>query len=93
MANRRLNTPQDKSAALLQEGMGGCGARYIVNGDGTVTGDFVAFTVILDAGSVTTVGSPALTTIDVPAGVTVFGKMSSIACASGTSVIAYTTCR
>lgn len=93
MPNRRLNTPQDRSAAILQESMGGCGAQYIANGDGTISGDFVAFTVILDAGTVTTTGEPALTTIDVPAGVTVFGDMKSIACAAGTSVIAYTTCR
>ena len=90
MANRRLNTPQDKAAALLQEGMGGCGAAYIT---ASTDGDFVAFTVILDAGTVTTTGQPALSTIDVPAGVTVFGTMSNITPASGTTVIAYTSCR
>ena len=90
MANRNIRTPQDKSAAILQESMGGCGAQYIT---GSTDGDFVAFTVILDAGSVSTTGSPTLSTIDVPAGVTVFGKMSNITPASGTTVVAYTTCR
>ena len=93
MPNRRLNTPQDRSAAILQESMGGCGAQYITSSDSTVSGDFVAFTVIADGATVTTTGAPALTAVDVPAGVTVFGDMKSIACASGTTVIAYTTCR
>ena len=90
MPNRRLNTPQDRSAAILQESMGGCGAQYIT---GSTDGDFVAFTVILDEGTVTTTGEPALSTIDVPAGVTVFGRMTNITPASGTTVVAYTTCR
>lgn len=91
MANRNLNTPQDVAAAALTEGMGGCGATYVA-ASSTVTGEFVAFTVIASSGAITTVGSPTLATT-VPAGVTIFGRMTSITTAAGTTLIAYTSCR
>jgi hypothetical protein len=92
MANRNLNTPEDKTAAILEEGMGGCGAVYVTS-DAAATGNFSAFTVIADGGTVTTEGEPTLTTVSVPTGVTIFGRMTSISCTAGTTVVAYRSCR
>jgi hypothetical protein len=92
MANRNLNTPEDKTAAILEEGMGGCGAVYVTS-SAAATGNFSAFTVIAGNATVTTVGEPTLTTVSVPTGVTIFGRMTSISCTTGTTVVAYRSCR
>ena len=85
------NTPIDSAAATLREQVGGCGATYIA-ADTDQDGEFVAFTVI--AGDVvSTTGSPTMTSVDIPPGVTVFGSMSNITTGTGTSVIAYTRCK
>jgi|DEB0MinimDraft_3_1074331.scaffolds.fasta_scaffold82726_2 hypothetical protein len=91
MASKRFNTPQDQTAAVMREQVGGCGAQ-VIGASSNINGDFVAFTLIA-GDDVSTTGSPAMTSLDIPPGVTVFGAMTNITTGAGTTVIAYSSCK
>ena len=71
---------------------GGGGGTLL--GNGTITPSagrehIIAYTSLKDSQQVTTVGSPTFTTLDIPAGVTVFGRWTSMTGNSANQGVAY----
>ena len=90
-----INTPTDRIAANTAEQVGGCGAQFVSTGS-TVTGKFVAYTVLAGdtdgTTSITSEGSPAGEGIHVPIGTTVYGSMTSIETDDNTELVVYSKC-
>lgn len=75
-----------RSTQILEQSIGSYGANYIANTDAN-TGLFCAITA-LETSVVTTIGNIALTTVTVSAGITIYGRFTSVTLASG-KVLAY----
>lgn len=71
---------------------GGGGGSVVGNGATTPPagrGHITAYTSFKDSQQITTVGSPTFTSLDIPAGVTVFGRWTSITGNSANQGVAY----
>jgi len=79
----------NSSKTSLEESLGKCGGVLLPAS--TTSGKFIAVTAIAEA-SLTTVGTLTLTTTTIPAGVTVYGRFSSLTAAAANSFIAYYEC-
>jgi len=79
----------NSSKTSLEESLGKCGGVLLPAS--VTSGKFIAVTAIAEA-SLTTVGTLTLTTTTIPAGVTVYGRFSSLTAAAANSFIAYYEC-
>lgn len=70
--------------------MGKCGGEVLTT-TGATAGNFVAVQCLADA-NLTTVGTPAMTTLAIKAGTIVFGRFSSVTSGTANAFIAYNSC-
>jgi hypothetical protein len=79
----------NSSKTSLEESLGKCGG--IVLTANATTGKFIAVTAVAEA-TLTTVGTLTLSTLTIPAGVTVYGRFSSLTAGIANAFIAYYEC-
>jgi hypothetical protein len=80
----------NSSKTSLEESLGKCGGIVLTTTNLTA-GKFIAVTAIAEA-TLTTVGTLTLTTLTIPAGVTVYGRFSSLTAGTANAFIAYYEC-
>jgi ABC-type sulfate transport system permease subunit len=79
----------NSSKTSLEESLGKCGGVLLTNA--ATTGKFIAVTAIAEA-QLSTTGTLTLTATTIPAGVTVYGRFSSLTAATANTFIAYYEC-
>jgi hypothetical protein len=79
----------NSSKTSLEESLGKCGGVLLTTA--ATTGKFIAVTAIAEA-NLTTAGTLTLTAVPIPAGVTVYGRFSSLTASAENSFIAYYEC-
>lgn len=80
----------NSSKTSLEESLGKCGGIVLAANTPT-TGKFIAVTAIAEA-NLTTAGTLTLTANTIPAGVTVYGRFSSLTAGTQNAFIAYYEC-
>lgn len=79
----------NSSKLVLEESLGKCGGQVV--SDATVTGKFTAITPVTEC-VVTTQGNLTLSSLTLPAGLTVYGYFTSVQIANGDTAIVYKAC-
>jgi hypothetical protein len=80
----------NSSKTSLEESLGKCGGIVLTTTSPT-TGKFIAVTAVVEA-QLSTTGTLTLTTLTIPAGVTVYGRFSSLTAGTQNAFIAYYEC-
>lgn len=83
----------NSSKTSLEESLGKCGGILLANTSLT-TGKFIAVTAIAEATLITagTLALPSNTPVTIPAGVTVYGRFTSLTAGTANAFIAYYEC-
>lgn len=79
----------NSSKTSLEESLGKCGGILLTNS--ATTGKFIAVTAIAEE-TLTTAGTLTLTEVTIPAGVTVYGRFTSLTAGTASKFIAYYEC-